>query len=164
MYMIRSSEESDRQRITELLAENWGSNIVVSRGRVHDAQVLPGFVAEVDGVFAGVILYRVDGDECEIVLLESLKEGMGIGGGLIDAVTDVARARCCGRVWLVTTNDNTHAIRFYQRRGFSMAGIHLNAVAKSREIKPQIPLFGFDGIPIEHEIEFEKRLNRTLEC
>jgi len=51
-----------------------------------------------------------------------------------------------------------NAIRFYQKRGFILSGIHIDAIKKSREMKPQIPLHGFDGIPILHEIEFEKRL------
>lgn len=39
-----------------------------------------------------------------------------------------------------------------------MAAIHINAIKESRKIKPQIPLLGFDDIPILHEIEFELRL------
>lgn len=39
-----------------------------------------------------------------------------------------------------------------------MKALHLNAVVKSRKIKPEIPLYGFDNIPILHEIEFEKIL------
>jgi ribosomal protein S18 acetylase RimI-like enzyme len=61
----------------------------------------------------------------------------------------------CSRVWLVTTNDNTYAIRFYQKQGFNICNIYLNTINKSRELKPEIPLKGFDDIPILHEIEFE---------
>jgi hypothetical protein len=39
-----------------------------------------------------------------------------------------------------------------------MAALHVNAIEESRKIKPQIPLYGFDGIPIMHEVEFEKIL------
>jgi RimJ/RimL family protein N-acetyltransferase len=70
----------------------------------------------------------------------------------------VARLHGCKRVWLITTNDNTHAIRYYQKRGFDLVAIHRNAIDASRKIKPQIPLTGFDGIPILHEIEFEMML------
>jgi ribosomal protein S18 acetylase RimI-like enzyme len=74
---------------------------------------------------------------------------------LIDEVIKKAREKSRGRVWLITINDNTHAIRFYQKRGFSLVGLHINAIQKSREIKPQIPLYGIDNIPILHGIEFE---------
>ena len=70
----------------------------------------------------------------------------------------MAKKNGCRRVWLITTNDNTYAIRFYQKRGFDMAAIHRNAINESRKIKPQIPLTGFDKIPILHEIEFEMML------
>ncbi len=39
-----------------------------------------------------------------------------------------------------------------------MVALHLNAIEEYRRIKPQIPLIGFDNIPILHEIEFEKAL------
>jgi GNAT superfamily N-acetyltransferase len=106
----------------------------------------------------GLITYHIVNNECEIVSLDSMSENRGIGTMLIEKVTDVAREHGCRRVWLITTNDNTHAIRFYQRRGFNMAALHVNAIEESRKIKPQIPLYGFDGIPIMHEVEFEKIL------
>lgn len=88
----------------------------------------------------------------------SILENQGIGSVLIDKIIEKAKEHRCRKVWLITTNDNTHAIRFYQKRGFSFIGIHINAIQKSRKIKPQIPLYGFDNIPILHEIEFEKIL------
>lgn len=74
---------------------------------------------------------------------------------MLESVVRRAREAGCKRVWLITTNDNTHAMRFYQKRGFDMAAIHRNAIEKSRMIKPQIPMKGMDDIPIRHEIEFE---------
>lgn len=55
-------------------------------------------------------------------------------------------------------NDNAKAIRFYQKRGFIMMGIYINEIQESRKIKPEIPLYGVDNIPILREIEFEKVL------
>jgi RimJ/RimL family protein N-acetyltransferase len=65
-----------------------------------------------------------------------------------------------GRVWLITTNDNTAALRFYQRLGFDLVALHRDAVDAARSIKPSIPLVGNDGIPIRHELELELRLTR----
>lgn len=164
MFQIRPIVDSDKQMVTRLVMESWGSAIVVSRGRTRDAASLPGFIAFAENDIAGLITYCIEGSECEIIYLESFREGIGVGSGLIDAVIGVARESGCSRVWLVTTNDNTRAIRFYQKRGFSLCAIRFNEIARSREIKPQIPLYGYDGIPIEHEMEFEKRLHRILEC
>ena len=45
-------------------------------------------------------------------------------------------------------------MRFYQRRGFVLAGVYPGAIEQSRRIKPQIPRVGNFGIPIRDEIEF----------
>ena len=102
-----------------------------------------------------MVTYRIEGDECEIVTLNSLQERRGIGTALINAVIDVAKANSCRRLWLITTNDNTRAIRFYQRFGFSLRAVHINAMDEARKLKPSIPLVGNDDIPIQHEFEFE---------
>jgi len=112
----------------------------------------------IDGEVKGIITYNIENNECEIVSLDSLYENVGIGSELINQVVNEANINGYKRVWLITTNDNTHAIRYYQKRGFNMVAIHRNAINESRKIKPQIPITGFDGIPILHEIEFEKML------
>lgn len=133
--------------------------MLVSRGNTYQAETLPGFAALEDGQPVGLITYRFDGQECEIVTLNSDIEGKGIGSALIAAVEDTARRSKCARMWLITTNDNTEAMRFYQKRGFDFKKIHRNAMEESRRIKPSIPLIGNHGISIKHEIEFEKTLS-----
>jgi len=87
--------------------------------------------------------------------MNSLVEGKGIGSALIDAVKSVAATAGCKRLWLITTNDNTNAMHFYQKRGFQLVAVHRNAMEKSRLLKPEIPLTNHDGIPIRDEIELE---------
>ncbi|MDD2956623.1 MAG: GNAT family N-acetyltransferase [Oscillospiraceae bacterium] len=86
--------------------------------------------------------------------MQSLWENHGVASALLRAAIDAAKAKGCARIWLIITNDNIHAIRFYQKFGFDLAALHHNAVAAAREIKPSIPLIGEDGIPIRHELEF----------
>jgi GNAT superfamily N-acetyltransferase len=95
----------------------------------------------------------MDVDGCEIVTLNSLVEG--VGTVLLSAVRTVAMSSKCRRVWLITTNDNLHALRFYQRNGFSLVALHRNALDLSRRLKPEIPLTGQDGIPLRDELELE---------
>jgi hypothetical protein len=61
------------------------------------------------------------------------------------------------RLWLVTTNDNVRALRFYQRNGFDLVAVHRDAVTRARALKPAIPRV-LDGIPVRHELELEVRL------
>jgi GNAT superfamily N-acetyltransferase len=157
-YHIRPIDEADREAIVELLTGRWGAKEVVSRGVLYDASVLPGFAAVADNELAGLITYNIRDDQCQIVTLDSVIEGIGIGSALIEKAADTARRRGCRRLWLITTNDNTPAIRFYQKRGFLIAAVHPNAIAESRRLKPVIPLTGVDDIPIRDEIEFEMPL------
>jgi GNAT superfamily N-acetyltransferase len=120
---------------------------------------LPGFVAICENEPSGLITYHLDSAECEIVTLDSLKEGYGIGSALIEAVKREALNAGCARLWLITTNDNTPALRFYQKRGFAIKAVYPNALENSRRLKPEIPEIGIDGIPIRDEIELEYRFD-----
>ncbi|MBE6082919.1 GNAT family N-acetyltransferase [Sporanaerobacter sp. PP17-6a] len=156
MYEIIPICDELRKDVVDFISDNWGSPIIVSKGKVHFADILEGYVAVENGKIDGVITYSIENGECEIVSLDSLVENQGIGSNLINKVIEKAKENKCRRVWLITTNDNTKAIRYYQKRGFYMEEIHINAIQRSRKLKPQIPLYGFDNIPILHEIEFEK--------
>lgn len=148
-------EEGKRNEVVSLTRQNWGSDMIVSGGRIHKVGELPGFLYAENNIIKGMILYSICNGECEIVLLESFEENKGIGCALLAEAVEAAKAHGCSRVWLITTNDNTRAIRFYQKRNFDMKELHRNSIVKSRQLKPEIPLYGNDGIPILHEIEFE---------
>ena len=60
---------------------------------------------------------RVDGD-AELVGLVTTYRGAGAGTALLDAVVERGRQDGWKRLWLITTNDNTDAIRLYQRAGW----------------------------------------------
>ena len=154
---VRPLREGDREWVRETLRELWGET-VVSRGAVHDPMALPGFVAEEGGERVGLLTYRVDGADCEVVTIDAFPEGAGAGTALLDAAARAARDAGCGRVWLITTNDNLRALRFYQRRGFRLVAVHPDALERSRELKPSIPEIGLDGIPLRDELELELRL------
>jgi N-acetylglutamate synthase-like GNAT family acetyltransferase len=92
---------------------------VARKGVLIDASVLPGFVASDGGRLVGLLAYDVASGECEVVAIISTEEGRGIGWGLMDAARDYAEAAGYRRLWLITTNDNTRAIRFCQRWGWT---------------------------------------------
>ena len=154
-FQIRPLNKDDRTWVVSLLTEHWGSPQIITRGKIHRADELPGFIAVQRNKPAGLLIYRIDGKECEITSMNSLAEGKGVGSALVDAVKDACMAAGCKRLWLITTNDNTTSLRFWQKRGFRLAAIYLNAVEQSRQLKPEIPLIGNDGIPIRDEIELE---------
>ena len=138
----------------------WG-NPIVTRGNIINIRNLHGYVAVNEGELMGAILYEIKNNDCEIVVLYSVTESIGVGTNLINAVLDMAKANNCMRVWLITMNDNTHAIRFYQKRGFDLKAVHINAFDTTRQLK-KLPtegdFLGIDNIPVKHEFEFEIKL------
>lgn len=128
-----------------------GGRMQARLGELVDVLRFPGFVAELDGELVGLLTYDAQGAGCEVVVVAAGTRHAGIGTALIDAL----RGEVTGRIWLVTTNDNVDALRFYQRRGFRLRTLHPDGVARSRTLKPQIPETGQYGIPMRDELELE---------
>lgn len=158
LFSVVALDDAWRPWARELIVQEWGGPMIVTRGKVYDVGVFPGFIALHREEPVGLATYRIEGDECELMSLNSLVEGRGIGAALIAAVREVARAAGCRRLWLITTNDNLGALRFYQKHGFRLAALYPNALALSRRFKPQIPMTGLEGIPLRDEIEMEELL------
>ena len=148
---IQPLTPQDRDWVRPMIEAIFGSAQVVSRGKLHQADALPGFHADQHGV----ITYEIVDDACEVVALVNGERGKGIGRALLDAVHAEAQAHGCRRLWLVTTNDNMQALRFYQKYGFQLIALHRDALDESRKLKPEIPATGEDDIPIRDELELE---------
>ena len=152
---IRSLSLNDRTWLPTFFAERWGADLIVAHGVAYIPSQLDGFVAEINADVVGVLTYRIEDDACEVVSLDSLQSGRGIGTALIAAIHTHAQATGRNRLWLITSNDNLNALRFYQKRGFVLVAVHRGAINTARMLKPQIPLIGEDSIPIRDEIELE---------
>ncbi len=152
---IQPIGRSDRSDIQKLLIREWGSVQLVTRGKIHLADELSGFIARIREELAGFLTYRIEGSKCEIVSLNSFVENVGVGSELLEVVRVTAKRNNCVRIWLITTNDNTPALRFYQKRGYRISAVYPNAIANSRKMKPEIPIHGLDSILIRDEIELE---------
>lgn len=154
-FEILPLAEEHRAWANNLIADHWGSTEIVTRGKIHDTSTLPGFVAVRLGKPVGLATYSIGDDGCEVVSLDSLVESLGIGSALIEAVRQEAVSAGCGRLWLITTNDNLRAIGFYQKRGFRLVAVHRNALEETRRLKPGLPRLGIDGIELRDEVELE---------
>lgn len=158
-YAIRSLTPADRVWMRRFFQEHWGGETIVVHGTVYHPMDLPGFVAEAAGCVLGLVTYTLHGKMCEIVSLDSVRRSEGIGTALLAQVRQMAEAEGCRRLWLVTSNDNLNALRFYQRRGFLLVAVHPDAVTAARLLKPTIPLVGDFGIPLRDELELEIRMS-----
>lgn len=152
---IQELDTTYRAQVNTIIRDEWGGPMMVTLGVCYDTNNLPGLVAvNADGLLRGMLLFRMIGTDCEISVLQALDKNQGIGTSLLNTVATKARSNGCKRLWLVTTNDNTPAIRFYQRYGFSLTAVHLGALEAARALKPEMPLYGIDSIPLLHEFEF----------
>lgn len=151
---IRPLTSADAGWLQVHLDEAWGGPLQVRRSERIDARRLDGLVAERDGTPAGVLLHAIRGREAELALLSTWPAGAGTGSALLDAFRPLVAG--CSRVWLVTTNDNLPALRFYQRRGWRLFVLRSGAVDEARRrLKPAIPAVGVDGVPVCDELELE---------
>lgn len=157
-FRIRPLGESDRALAEVLWSSHWGGLTMVSGGREHHVDALAGFLAEDEqtGHALGLLTYLTDHEErtIELISLNSLDEGRGVGTALVCGVQALAAERG-QRLSLFTTNDNLPAARFHLRRGFRLVAVHKDAVTRARALKPAIPEVGLDGQPLRDEWEWE---------
>ena len=163
-FSVRPTDRWDRAWVLDMVHQWGGTDYVISRARVIFPADLPGFCAVGEGeVPLGLATYEVFDGECQVVTLHALREHQGVGTALLAAVREVAERAGCRRLWLITTNDNLDALRFYQRRAFELVAVHRDLREVARRLKPSIPLVGSYGIPIRDEIELEIPLDRRPE-
>ena len=156
--LVRARAKSDEPAVARFLRPRH-SEIVARLGRLERPLDHPALIAEEDGTLAGVLTYVIKGENCEILTLHAAERARGVGTALLAAIEPLAREHGCRRLWLLTTNDNVDALRFYQRRGFRLAELHPGATAAAREtLKPEIPHLGNHDLPIRDEIILEKLL------
>lgn len=153
--VILPIEQDNRTTIDAFIVRQWFSLQMVVHGEVIDMSAVDGWYAFDYDNIVGLITYRIVHQEMEILSLDSMQENKGVGSALLGQAIAKAKIYGCSRIWLITTNDNLSALLFYQKRGFEIVYIHYNAVDEARKLKPSIPLFGNNGIPIHDEIELE---------
>ena len=150
---------TDEDDLAGWLTLHWGSDGVVSHGRVFRADELEGLVAERNGLRGGVLTWVEEGDTTELVSLDASTRREGIGSNLVTAAIEQARERGNRRLILTTTNDNCTALIFWQRLGFRMTALRPGGALESRKLLPGSPEVGENGIPVRDEIDLELRLD-----
>lgn len=110
------------------------------------------------GERTGALCFSEEPGGAEVVLLAADPAGRGAGAALLRGLEELGERRGWSRLRLVVTNDNTAALRFYQRRGWDLVALHAGAAQRDRLLKPELPRRGLDGIPIRHLLELERTL------
>ncbi len=155
---FRKITNLDSPWIKELFMKWWGGDFIVTRENIHKVRELDGFIAEDDNKIKGLITFKVEKKQMEIITLNSFEEKKGIGSLLLEKAIGTAKKAKLMKVWLITTNDNVDALRFYQKRDFRLIKVHPGAIEFSRKLKPALEETGNYGIPIRDEVELEIQL------
>lgn len=162
-FVVQETGAQDRSQVCDFVVCQWGAEQMVVHGESFCLPDFPGLMVRENGQITALLIYRRGVHMWEILSLDSLRPNRGAATSLILALEQKARASGCDTLTVTTTNDNLHALRFYQKRGFDLMALHRFAVDEARKQKPQIPLSGMDGIPIHHEIELVKSLDQKKE-
>lgn len=127
--------------------------------RLYEPADLEGLVWRDDsGEIQGLVTWAVEGQWAEIVTMDAFVPGAHIGGRLLDAAEAELRARGVRMVVVVTTNDNLRAQAFYLRHGYRVSKLDLDGMERVRELKPQVPETGHEGLPLRDMWELTKGL------
>ncbi len=136
-----------------------GGPVVVSNGRLRDLRQRPAFLAALGGEPVGFVVYRIEGKALEVLALRAVRPFTGIGTALLAEIDRLAARRGLALIELDTTNDNVDALRFYQRRGFRVAGYRpdgFREVLRLKRLNPDMQIAGNFGIVIRDVIRLSK--------
>nr|BAA21598.1 yxbD [Bacillus subtilis] len=145
--------------VSAFFQKHWGSPQMVISSGIYNCDELDGYgMLNDDNQIVGLITYIFEVDACEIISLDSVIENKGIGTALLEKAEEACRERNIKQIKLITTNDNIHALAFYQKRGYRLDRLFVNAVETARKMKPEIPLLADNKIPIRDELLLVKEL------
>jgi ribosomal protein S18 acetylase RimI-like enzyme len=151
-------EPADLSWAERLIARRLGGRLQARREELIDVLDVPGLVARRAREPLGLLTYNeTEREGYELACIACVADGLGAGTALVEALRD--RISIGTTLWVVTTNDNLDALRFYQRRGFRLRAVRPGAVDRARrDLKPSIPEIGAHGILIRDELELELRV------
>lgn len=155
---IKAITIHNRDRMIQFFEEHWWSSQMIISSGIYNCDQLDGYIYEEAEEILGLLTYVFHEEALEVISLDSVQEGQGIGSKLMQAVELLAKQKGLLKITLLTTNDNLNALKFYQKRGYRIVKVIPDAVTKARAIKPSIPLIGDKGIPLHDELQLEKLL------
>lgn len=136
--------------------EHWLTDtLIVSSGDYH-VDDLNGIIALDGDTVVGLITYAIHGNAMTIVSLNSVRGGRGIGKNLLHQAEDRARMLGLTKMMVSVMNDNLQALGFFMRQDYRLNKIIRGSVDIARERKPEIPLIGFNDIPVHDEVVMSK--------
>ncbi len=147
---------TDKSELLRIMMAAWGSHRMMISLHVYDVAEIDALgLFEPDGSTAALASWTVRGETAYLCALHSLRPGEGAAIRMLDAVIFAARKAGAKKLKAMLTNDNMPGLTFYQRRGFRLSGVYLEAIDAYRSVVPTIIKTGYKDIPIHDAIELE---------
>jgi GNAT superfamily N-acetyltransferase len=149
----------DKTELCQLMLAAWGSHrmmIDLHTYDVADIDALGLFMP--DGGTAALASWTLRDQTAYLCALHSLRPGEGVAIQMLDAVMAAARVAGAKKLKAMLTNDNMPGLTFYQRRGFRLSGLYLEAIDVYRSVIPTIIKTGYRDIPVHDALELEIEL------
>jgi ribosomal protein S18 acetylase RimI-like enzyme len=110
---IKAIDDTNKPMVRQLFIDNWNSDIIVTKGQIHKFEELEGFIAISNNDIVGFLTFKQKNQSVELISLDSFKEKKGIGTQLLNRLVEYVKNKSVNRLWLITTNDNLNALKFY---------------------------------------------------
>lgn len=147
---------TDKTELCQIMLASWGSHSMMIGLHVYDVAEIDALgLFEASGKTAALASWTLRGDTAYLCALHSLRTGEGVAIQMLDAVIDAARKAGAKKLKAMLTNDNMPGMTFYQRRGFRLSGLYLEAIDAYRSVVPTIIKTGYKDIPIHDALELE---------
>lgn len=146
----------DKSELLAIMLAGWGSHRMMIGLHVYDVAEIDALgLFEPGGATAALASWTIRGDTAYLCALHSLRPGEGVAIRMLDAVIETARRAGAKKLKAMLTNDNMPGLTFYQRQGFRLSGLYLEAIDAYRSVVPTIVKTGYKDIPIHDAIELE---------
>lgn len=98
---------------------------------------------------AASVIWRAFEMELRILIVDRSFRRQGLASRILLELRELAKQRGLRRIMLFTSNDNTPAIRLYQKIGFRLKALYPGRLERKRGCVR----LGFDNIPIRDDLE-----------
>lgn len=146
----------DKSELLGLMLRAWGSYKMMIDLHTYDVSEIDALgLYSPEGETAALASWTLRDDTAYLCALHSLRPGEGVAIRMLDEVKRAAKAAGASRLKAMLTNDNMPGLTFYQRQGFRLSGLYLEAIDAYRSVIPTIIKSGYRDIPVHDALELE---------
>jgi ribosomal protein S18 acetylase RimI-like enzyme len=146
---------ADLVLLQTLLNRRWGDTLMMF-GRAWKSGDYSALVARSPSSdILGLVTYAMQKSTILVLTLDNFSREPGIGRAMLEQIAVIGREARARQLRVLTTNDNTPALRYFQKLGYRIVAFYPGAIQVYRAVAPNLPEIGVDDIPVRDAIELE---------